>query len=84
MEGTDDLEASDFFTMNTRETRAGHGMKIKNQIRRTWLNLGKFSFFHRDDWNYLPRKVLEARYEEQFKAELDKAWEDIRFLQAAL
>ena len=28
MKGIDDLEASDFFTMNTRETR-GHGMKNK-------------------------------------------------------
>ena len=42
----------------------------------------KFSFSHRvvDDWNYLPKKVVEARDVEQFKAELDEAWKDIRFL----
>ena len=30
MKGIDDLEASDFFTMNSRETR-GHGKKIMKQ-----------------------------------------------------
>ena len=44
----------------------------------------KFSFSHMDDWNDLPRKVVEARDVEQFKAELDKAWEDLRFLHTAL
>ena len=39
MKGIDDLEASDFFTMNTREPR-GHGMKIVKQTNR--LNLWKF------------------------------------------
>ena len=70
------LEASDFFTMNSRETR-GHGMKIMKQPSR--LNLRKFSFSHRvvDDWNSLPSKVVEAR-------ELDEAWKDIRFLHTAL
>ena len=50
MTGIDDLEASDFFTMNPRETR-GHGKKIMKQPSR--LNLRKFSFSHRvvDDWN---------------------------------
>ena len=45
------------------------------------LNLRKFSFSHRvgDDWNSLPSKVVEARDVEQFKAELDEAWKDIRF-----
>ena len=37
-----------------------------------------------DDWNSLPSKVVEARDLEQFKAELDKAWKDIRFLHTAL
>ena len=85
MTGIDDLEASDFFTMNSRETR-GHGMKIMKQPSR--LNLRKFSFSHRvvDDWNSLPSKVVEARVwdVEQFKAELDEAWKDIRFLHTAL
>ena len=83
MTGIDDLEASDFFTMNSRETR-GHGMKIMKQPSR--LNLRKFSFSHRvvDDWNSLPSKVVEARDVEQFKAELDEAWKDIRFLHTAL
>ena len=77
-----DLEARDFFTMNSRETR-GHGMKIMKQTSR--LNL-KFSFSHGvvDDWNSLPSKVVEARYVEQLKAELDEAWEDIRFLHTAI
>ena len=58
MTGIDDLEASDFFTMNSRETR-GHGKKIMKQPSR--LNLGKFSFSHRvvDDWNSLPSKVVQ-------------------------
>ncbi len=83
MKGIDDLEASGFFQMKTRETR-GHGMKIIKQTNR--LNLRKFSFslLVVDDWNCLPRKVVEARYVEQFKAELDEAWEDIRFLHTAL
>ena len=83
MTGIDDLEASDFFTMNSRETR-GHGKKIMKQPSR--LNLRKFSFSHRvvDDWNSLPSKVVEARDVEQFKAELDEAWKDIRFLHTAL
>ena len=33
MTGIDDLEASDFFTMNPRETR-GHGKKIMKQPSR--------------------------------------------------
>ena len=37
-----------------------------------------------DDWNSLPSKVVEARDVEQFKAELDEAWKDIRFLHTAL
>ena len=44
MTGIDDLEASDFFTMNSRET-CGHGKKIMKQPSR--LNLRKFSFSHR-------------------------------------
>ena len=58
--------------MNSRETR-GYGMKIMKQTSR--LNLRKFSFSHRemDDWNSFPRKVVEARDVEQFKAALDKA-----------
>ena len=78
-----DLEASAFFTINTRETR-GHEMKIIKQT--SGLNLRKFSFSQRvvDDWNSLPNKVVEARDVEQFKAELDEAWEDIRFLHTAL
>ena len=34
-------------------------------------------FSHRavDDWNSLPRKVVEVRYVEQFEAELDEAWD---------
>ena len=50
------------------------------------LNFRKFSFPHRvvDDWNSLPGKVVEARDVEQFKAELDEAWKDIRFLHTAL
>ena len=69
MMGIDDLDASDFFTMNSREIR-GHGKKIMKQPSR--LNLRKFSFSHRavDDWNSLPSKVVEAIYVEQFKAEL--------------
>ena len=61
MKGIDDLEASDFFTMNSRATR-GHGMKIMKEPGR--LNLRKFSFSLRvvDDWNCLPRKVVEAIY----------------------
>ena len=79
----DDVGARDFFTMNTRET-CSHGMQIMKQTSR--LNLRKFSFYHRvvDDWNSLPRNVVEARDVEQFKAELDEAWEDIRFLHPAL
>ena len=82
MTGIDDLEASDLFTMNPRETR-GHGKKIMKQPSR--LNL-KFSLSHWvvDDWNSLPSKVVEARDVEQFKAELDEAWKDIRFLHTAL
>ena len=59
-------------------------MKIMKQPSR--LNLRKFSFSHRvvDDWNSLPSKVVEARDVEQFKAELDEAWKDIRFLHTAL
>ena len=81
MTGIDDLEASDFLTMNSRETR-GHGKKIMKQPSR--LNLRKFSFSHRvvDDWNSLPSKV--ARVVDQFKAVLDEAWKDIRFLHTAL
>ena len=37
-----------------------------------------------DDWNSLPRKVVEAKNVEQFKAELDDAWGDIRVLHTAL
>ena len=57
MKGIDDLEASDFFTMNPRETR-GNGKKTMKQPSR--LNLRKFSFSHRveDDWNSLPSKVV--------------------------
>ena len=36
------------------------------------------------NWNYLPSKIVEARYVEQCKAELDEALEDIRFLYTAL
>ena len=56
-----DLEASDFFTMETR----GHGKKIMKQSSR--LNLRKSSFSHRvvDDWNSLQSKVVEARDVEQ-------------------
>ena len=59
-------------------------MKIMKQPSR--LNLRKFSFSHRvvDDWNSLPSKVVEARDVEQFKAELDEVWKDIRFLHTAL
>ena len=55
--GIDDLEASDLFTMNTRETRR-HRMKIIKQTCR--LNLRKLSFSHRvvDDWNFLLRNVV--------------------------
>ena len=83
MNDLDNLEARDFFTMNTRETR-GHGIKIMKQTSR--LNLRKFSFSHRVvvDWNSLPRKVVEARDVEQFKAELGEAWEDFRFSHTAL
>ena len=68
----DDLEARYFFTMNTSDTR-GHGMKVMNKTSR--LNLRKFSFSHSvaDDWKSLPRKVVEARAVEQFKADLDEA-----------
>ena len=78
-----ELEASDAFTMNSREAR-GREMKIMKPTSR--LNFKKFSFSHRvvDDWNYLPRKVVEARCVEQFKAELDEAWKDIRFLHTAV
>ena len=81
--GIDDLEASDFLTMNSRETR-GHGKKIMKQPSR--LNLRKFSFSHRvvDDWNSLPSKGVEAGDVKQFKAELNEAWKDIRFLHTAL
>ena len=34
--------------------------------------------------NSLLRKVVEARYVEQFKAELNEAWEDIQYLHTAL
>ena len=83
IKGIDDLETRDFFTMNSRET-CGHKMKIMKQTSR--LNLRKFSFSHRvaDDWNCLPRIVVVARDVEQFRAELDEAWEDIRFLHTAL
>ena len=37
-----------------------------------------------DNWKYLPSKIVEARYVEQFKAELDEALEDIRFVHTAL
>ena len=43
MKGIDDMEASDFFTMNTRDTR-GLGMKIMKQT--SWLNLRNLSFSH--------------------------------------
>ena len=41
MKGIADLEASDFFTMNTRETR-GYGMKIMKQTSRVNLREVKF------------------------------------------
>ena len=83
MRGIGDFEASDLFTMNTRETR-GHGMKNMKQTSR--LNLRKFCFSHRvvDDWNSLPRRVVEAINVELFKTEMDEAWEDIRCLHTAL
>ena len=83
IKGIDDLETRDFFTMNSRET-CGHKMKIMKQTSR--LKLRKFSFTHKvlDDWNCKPSKVGEARDVEQFNAELDEAWEDIRFLHTAL
>ena len=79
MKGIDDMLASHFFTLNSRETR-GHGMKIMKHPSR--LNLRKFSFSHRvvEDWNYVPSIVVDARDVEQFKAELYEAWKDIRFL----
>ena len=56
MTGIDDLEASDFFAMNSRETR-GQGKKTMKQPSR--LNLRKFNFSYRvvDDGNSLPNKV---------------------------
>ena len=76
------MTGMDFFTMNSRETRC-HGKKITKQPSR--LNLRKFRFSQRvvGDWNSLPSKVIEARDVEQYKAELDKAWKDIRFLHTA-
>ena len=76
--GIDALEASDFFTTNTRESH-GKVMEIKKQPSR--LDLRQFSFSHReeDDWNYLPSKTVEARYVEQFNA-----FYVIRFLHTAL
>ena len=73
MKGIGDLLPSDFFTMNTRETR-GYGMKIMKHTNKQ-LNSRKFSFSHRvvDDWNSLPRKVVEASDVEQFKAELEES-----------
>ena len=44
MKVIDDLEASNFFTMNSSKIR-GHGMKIMKQTSR--LNLRKFGFSHR-------------------------------------
>ena len=57
MTGIDDLEASDFFTMNSREPR-GHGKKSMQHPNR--LNLRKFSLSYRMeiDWNSLPNKVV--------------------------
>ena len=57
-------------------------MEIIKQTRR--LNLRKFSFSHRvvDDWNSLPKKVVETRDVEQFKVELGA--KDIRVLHTAL
>ena len=44
------------------------------------------SLSHRevDEWNSLPSKVSEARDVEQFKAEPEEAWEDIRLLHTTL
>ena len=60
MTGIDALEASDFFTTNTRESH-DKVMEIMKQPSR--LDLRKFSFSHReeDDWNSLPSKTAEAR-----------------------
>ena len=55
MTGIDDLEASDFFTMNSRETR-GHGKKIMKQPSR--LNLRKFSLLGGARERLRIRKVL--------------------------
>ena len=55
MTGIDDLEASDFFTMNSRETR-GYGKKIMKQPSR--LNLRKFSLLGGARERLRIRKVL--------------------------
>ena len=47
MQAIDDLEASDFFTMNTRET-SDRGMKIMKQ--RSRLDLRTFSFSRAGWW----------------------------------
>ena len=78
MTGIDYLEASDFFTMNSRET-CGHGKKIMKQPSR--LNLRKFSFSHRvaDDWNSLSNKVVGKEFQSS-----TTLWEKLNFLKFSL
>ena len=72
LNGLEDIDASELFTMSDMTTR-GHNMKIFKKRLSKGLNLRRFFFSQRviDNWNHLPENVVNTKTTNQFKNSFD-------------
>ena len=74
--GRSGLMSTQLFELNESDRNRGHPLKLKKLSCR--LDIRKYSFAHRvvDEWNKLPRAVIESDSIETFKQRLDSYMED--------
>ena len=77
MKDIDKIASATFFTKSTYTRTRGHEFKlVKSKVR---TDIRKYFFSQRivDDWNKLPKSVVDSSSLETFKLKLDKYFEEV-------
>ena len=74
LKGYDKVDASRFFKLAQGSTTRGHNFKIVKQRFHTRLRQYAFSIRSVNNWNSLPKEVVNATTVNQFKSSLERQW----------
>ncbi|KAI8483388.1 hypothetical protein Bbelb_388510 [Branchiostoma belcheri] len=77
--GLEGIQLESFFKKRTEGSTRGHSCKLEVPLAKGRVRRQSFSVRVVRDWNSLPQAVIDSESVNEFKTNLDKYWESIKY-----